>query len=409
MSEKTQTYASGPDRHPSGPPGTVRPLGRSRTDRKVAGVAGGLGAYLDIDPVILRVLFVVLAIFGGSGLLLYLVGWLLIPEEGAEHSEMQRFVDRSGTAALVILGVVVAVLLIASSQALGWWGFGSGAWPLLVVAAIGFAVWYSRRPRPVGPDAVPAPPIPASPTYEPSAYDPAAFAAGSTVPYAATPDAPPPSAPPPPAPTPTPPRPTSPLGLITLSLTALTAGVLVALALADVISLPAVVLFAVLTAIVGLGLVVGSVLGRARWLVVPGILLALVTAAAAAVPTYASGQTGNTVWAPASAASLAGPYSWGAGDVTLDLSAVSPTGRTPVKAGLGAGTLTVILPPTARTQLSASVGIGTLTMPDGSVASGFGRSSQRTLAAPSGPPAGGTLVLDLNVGVGELEVRYAAS
>jgi len=140
MSEKTQTYASGPDRHPSGPPGTVRPLGRSRTDRKVAGVAGGLGAYLDIDPVILRVLFVVLAIFGGSGLLLYLVGWLLIPEEGAEHSEMQRFVDRSGTAALVILGVVVAVLLIASSQALGWWGFGSGAWPLLVVAAILFTI-----------------------------------------------------------------------------------------------------------------------------------------------------------------------------------------------------------------------------------------------------------------------------
>jgi phage shock protein PspC (stress-responsive transcriptional regulator) len=402
MSENTQTYTP-PEQPPVEPPPAVRPpLRRTRTDRKVAGVAGGLGAYLGIDPVILRILFVVLAIFGGSGLLLYLVAWLLIPEEGTEHSEVQKFVDRNGTAALVILGVVVAVLLIASSQALRWWGFGSGLWPLVVVAGVGLVVWYVLRqqgqsPTPPTPPAAPAAAVPPS---EPTTYPTAPYAPASTTvttPAVATPTVA------------TPPRQGSPLGLITLSLATLTAGVLVALDLADAISLPSVVLFAVLTAIVGLGLVVGSVVGRARWLVVPGVLLALVTAATASVPTYASGQTGTTVWAPTSVASVATSYEWGAGDVTLDLTAVTPTGRTPVKAGLGAGTLTVVLPPTARALVNASVGVGKITMPDGSVSSGLGRHTEQTLLGPSGPTAPGTFVLDLNVGVGELKVRYATS
>ncbi len=385
MTEHTQTYATGPEQTPPGPPlpGAVRPaLRRSRSDRKVAGVAGGLGAYLGVDPVILRILFVVLGVFGGSGLLLYLAGWLLIPEEGTQHSEVQRFVDRNGTAALVILGVVLAIVLIATSDALGWWGFGSGPWPLLVIVGIGVAVWYSARHKPSGP-AGPPPSAP-SPRAEP------------TEPLM-------------PAPAVVSRRPASPLGLLTLSVAALTAGVLVALDLGDLISLPSIVLFAVLTTIVGLGLVVGSVTGRPRWLIVPGVLLALVTAAVAATPTYASGQTGNTVWAPTSASSIASPYEWGAGDVTLDLSAVSPTTRTPVRAGLGAGTLTVVLPPTARAEVTGSVGIGTITMPDGSVSSGFGRDVRETLVGPSGSSGGGTLLLELNVGVGELRVRHATS
>ena len=66
---------------PQGPPpgygtgaGALPPIAtlrRSRTDRKLAGVAGGLGRYAGVDPLILRILFVVLTIFGGSGILLY--------------------------------------------------------------------------------------------------------------------------------------------------------------------------------------------------------------------------------------------------------------------------------------------------------------------------------------------------
>ena len=54
---------------------------RTRDDRVVAGVAGGLGRWLDIDPVIFRVTFAVLTFFGGLGLVGYLIGYLLIPDE----------------------------------------------------------------------------------------------------------------------------------------------------------------------------------------------------------------------------------------------------------------------------------------------------------------------------------------
>ncbi len=59
-------------------------LYRSRTNRVLAGVAGGLGDYFDIDPVIFRIIFVVLTLLNGLGLLLYLVFWIVIPEEGTE-------------------------------------------------------------------------------------------------------------------------------------------------------------------------------------------------------------------------------------------------------------------------------------------------------------------------------------
>lgn len=56
-------------------------LTRSRDDRLVGGVAGGLGAYLGIDPALVRVGFVLLAVFGGSGVVLYLALWLLLPPD----------------------------------------------------------------------------------------------------------------------------------------------------------------------------------------------------------------------------------------------------------------------------------------------------------------------------------------
>ena len=64
--------------------GTVaqtRRLYRSRTDRKLAGVCGGLAQYFNTDATLLRVLFVVLALLGGPGLVIYLVLWIAVPEE----------------------------------------------------------------------------------------------------------------------------------------------------------------------------------------------------------------------------------------------------------------------------------------------------------------------------------------
>ena len=64
--------------------GTVaktRGLYRSRTDRKLAAVFGGLAQYFNTDATLIRVLFVVLALLGGPGLVIYLVLWILVPEE----------------------------------------------------------------------------------------------------------------------------------------------------------------------------------------------------------------------------------------------------------------------------------------------------------------------------------------
>ena len=58
-----------------------KPLSRSRTDRKIAGVCAGFAEYLDIDPTLVRILWVALVVFGGCGLLAYLIAWIIMPEE----------------------------------------------------------------------------------------------------------------------------------------------------------------------------------------------------------------------------------------------------------------------------------------------------------------------------------------
>jgi phage shock protein C len=59
----------------------TRKLYRSRKDRKVAGVCGGLAEYLNVDATVIRVLFIVFAVMGGAGALIYLGMWLIVPEE----------------------------------------------------------------------------------------------------------------------------------------------------------------------------------------------------------------------------------------------------------------------------------------------------------------------------------------
>lgn len=64
------------------PKDEVRRLQRSKEDRKVAGVCGGLGEYFGLDPVLFRLGFVLTALPGGiPGVILYLVFWLVIPEQ----------------------------------------------------------------------------------------------------------------------------------------------------------------------------------------------------------------------------------------------------------------------------------------------------------------------------------------
>jgi phage shock protein PspC (stress-responsive transcriptional regulator) len=70
----------------AGSPATVRPLSRPTSDRMLAGVAAGLARYLDVDVTAVRILFAILTVAGGLGVPLYLIGWLLMPEEDTGRS-----------------------------------------------------------------------------------------------------------------------------------------------------------------------------------------------------------------------------------------------------------------------------------------------------------------------------------
>jgi phage shock protein PspC (stress-responsive transcriptional regulator) len=64
----------------------IRRLQRSRSDRMLAGVSGGLARYFEIHPAVFRVGFVVLTLLGGAGILIYAAAALVMPDEGKEDS-----------------------------------------------------------------------------------------------------------------------------------------------------------------------------------------------------------------------------------------------------------------------------------------------------------------------------------
>jgi phage shock protein C len=57
-----------------------RKLYRSQNQRMIAGVCGGLAEYFNVDATLMRVLFLLLAVFGGSGLVIYIVMWIIVPD-----------------------------------------------------------------------------------------------------------------------------------------------------------------------------------------------------------------------------------------------------------------------------------------------------------------------------------------
>ena len=394
--ENTDTLTPGPGPAPAPP----RPLYRSRTDRKVAGVCGGLAAYLGIDPIILRILVVVLSLFGGSGLLLYAAGWLLLAEEGQPRSELSKLLAREGPKRplpVVVAVVVIVVLIVGAGSVLDgprWFGSGPDVWPLLAIGGIGCAVWYSRR-------------SPQQESLRGAAPAPAAAWAGPPAGRAATAYQDPVTQPAP-SPAPPPKRRKSVLGALTVSTAVLAAGIMFAFDRAGLKHPQAVGFLAVLLMIIGLGLIIGAFAGRSRGLIVWGVLVSLATAVAAVVPAIDVHGTGNIVWRPTSAASMpAAGYRWAAGDTRLDLTAV-PLTSTPVdvRANLGAGTLVVVVPAGALVVVDARVGFGTIRLPDGSHLDGVGRQLVRTLPPEPGP-AVGTVQLRLQLGAGTLEVRRA--
>ncbi|MGH8885399.1 MAG: PspC domain-containing protein, partial [Egibacteraceae bacterium] len=87
-------------------------MARSRTDRVVAGVAGGLGDQLRVDPVLVRLAFVALAAAGGFGVGLYLVASLLLPEQDPDQAVRPRAAPSLQRLAGFGLAMLGALLLL---------------------------------------------------------------------------------------------------------------------------------------------------------------------------------------------------------------------------------------------------------------------------------------------------------
>lgn len=121
-------------------------LRRSVDERVFAGVCGGLGRYFDVDPIFFRLAFVVLAIGGGSGVLLYLIAWLVIPEQGKDEvliggGSLGSQGPMLGGIAMIAIGVMLLM-----NNLVPW--FDRVMFPVVVIAA-GAALLYmgGRRDR----------------------------------------------------------------------------------------------------------------------------------------------------------------------------------------------------------------------------------------------------------------------
>jgi phage shock protein PspC (stress-responsive transcriptional regulator) len=115
---------------PTPEPPVSKRLTRSTSDRVIAGVAGGLGRYFSIDPVIIRIAFIVGAFFGGAGLLAYGAAWLLVPsDDGSARGDAAGVARRLGIA----LGMIV---LIGVAIVAGFAGAASGGATTVAIVVI---------------------------------------------------------------------------------------------------------------------------------------------------------------------------------------------------------------------------------------------------------------------------------
>ncbi len=136
---------------------TMRRLERSRSDRMLAGVCGGLARTFGIHPAFYRVGFVVLALIGGAGILIYLAAALVIPDEDSQDSIAAEILHdaRDHPWPLVGLGLVATAGVVLLSR-VTLWPRGDAAWILLLLA--GLAILFSaRRTAPSSPAVVTPP------------------------------------------------------------------------------------------------------------------------------------------------------------------------------------------------------------------------------------------------------------
>ena len=353
-----------------------------------AGVCGGVARNLGLDPVFVRVLVAVLVLFGGAGIVLYAVGWLLLPEDDGRPSIAERAATRpadAGTRRPIALAVLLVIVgLISISIVFDQW---EGA-VLLVLVVVGLLVWVDRRPE----RAIASPATSPMMSKTPVSSDPSA--APSTPLWT-----PPPMAPP------GPPRARSMLFAATISCILIAWGALGA-ADASGAEIRAGTYPALALAVVGIGLLAGAWFGRSRGLIVVGLVLAVGAAVAVGVDRIGpfDGDAVDLTLRPTTVAELPASAEYAVGSATFDLTGVEfSDADASMAVSIGAGEIIVIVPPDVDVTVNASMGVGeVLLFSDSSGGPGV----DRTVTDLGGDGTGGGLLeLTLDAGVGNLEVR----
>lgn len=335
----------------------------------LAGVCAALARTTGTDAVLWRVGAVLLALFHGLGLVLYLAGYVLIPEQGAAQSLAQRLLhgpDRRLTGRQVLLLGLLLLGLVALQDS-------DAVVVLLVLGGLFWLWWHSRdRTTPVA-----APVVVPQVEHVPGLEDAAVAAPG-------------------PVPAPVVPR-SSPYGGLVASLALLTVGVLVLLGTVGDVSVPAEVVVAAALAVVGLGLVLTSFSGSSPGLVVLALLLALALGVTAGVQPFVDRGVGNRTWRPVGSAE----YRLGVGHATLDLGEVRAGDVVTLDAHVDVGQLTVVVPEDVHVVVDARSRLGQVDV--------FGRTDDggdAHVTQESGPAGDPVVRVHAEVRLGQVQVRH---
>lgn len=326
---------------------TEHVLRRRTDDRVLGGVAGGLGDYFNVDPLLIRIAFVGLMIFGGAGLVLYVVGWLLIPVVGEEMSSVEAAFRRIGLTPqrLGWIAVVLVAIFIFSTLPIGGPIDGSGnlyigplpgidpvAFWAMAVIVVGYLLIRRRETAPAAAGVAAAPAMTAE----------AAVPAKPAVPVIKAP-----------------PRPRSPLALYTYGALLLSIGLIALVSQLASVSVSPGQFFGAALAVLGIGLVVGAWWGRARILILVALLLAPLAVVASFITAPLEGGIGDHRYTPVTAAEVRDEYRSLGGRLILDLTDLKTGPRTiHISASVAVGQLVVILPENATVELRSRVGAG---------------------------------------------------
>lgn len=348
----------------------------------LGGVAAGIADYFDVEAWLIRLGFLLLVFAGGLGILLYLAGWLIIPERGSDDSIVEGWLQGISTepAWIGVALIVIAAIWILSSLNVA----GSGVIVALALLGIGILLYLGEGParRP-------------ETARGPKTSKQAETSSGSAPVTTQTKQ-------------PRPrrrqqPRQRSSLGRFTLAATLIGLGVLALLNNAGVLVPEPRHYFAAALAIVGAGLVVGAVWGRSRGLIAVGLILAFAMGMATTGSTVDAVQDRQVVtYKPQSASQVGSRYELSAGTLTIDLSDI-PSSDFAFSANLGAGELNVILPKGIGGSISSRLGVGEFNVL-GTTSQGLGIGRTVYLDGTDG-----TARIDLSVGAGKITVTQEGS